>query len=142
MIFVSNNHPFLRFSRRETFQTIQNVLRKESARALSLSVVFVGSRFIRRLNRRFLNHDEVTDVIAFPFHDGLGVDGEVYVNLDRAKSQARAYRIGFGEEARRLLIHGMLHLLGYSDATARQKARMREREDDLLTKVPSKGGRS
>jgi probable rRNA maturation factor len=142
MIVVSNNHPFLRFSRRETFQTIQNVLRRESARALSLSVVFVGSRFIRRINRRFLNHDEVTDVIAFPFHDGMGVDGEVYVNLDRAKSQARAYRVSFGNEARRLLIHGTLHLIGYSDATARGKARMREREDYFLMYMSSKGGRS
>ena len=87
---------------------------------------------MRRINRRFLRHDEATDVIAFPLHDGMGIDGEVYVNLDRARSQARTYRIRFGEETRRLLIHGTLHLLGYSDATARGKARMKEREDYYL----------
>jgi probable rRNA maturation factor len=92
---------------------------------------------MRRINRRFLNHDGVTDVIAFPFHDGMGIDGEVYVNLDRARSQARTYRVRFGEEARRLLIHGTLHLLGYSDATSRGKARMREREDYFLATSPS-----
>jgi rRNA maturation RNase YbeY len=142
MIVVSNNHSFLRFSRRETFRTIQNVLRKESRRAVSVSVVFVGSRFIRRINRRFLRHDEVTDVIAFPLDDGMGIDGELYVNLDRAKSQARAYKVSFGEEARRLLIHGTLHLVGYSDATARGKARMRKREDYFLTHLSGNKGRS
>jgi probable rRNA maturation factor len=142
MIFVSNSHPFLRFSRRETFQTIQNVVRRESARPRSLSVVFVGSRYIRRINRRFLHHDTVTDVIAFPLDDGVGIDGEVYVNLDRARSQARTYTVSFGDEVRRLLIHGTLHLLGYSDATARGKARMKEREDFFLTHLSSKKGRS
>jgi probable rRNA maturation factor len=72
----------------------------------------------------------------------VGIEGEVYVNLDRARSQARTYTVSFGDEVRRLLIHGTLHLLGYSDATARGKARMKEREDFFLTHLSSKKGRS
>lgn len=137
MIFTSNNHPSLRFPKRETFRAIQSVLTDESARSFRLSVVFVGSRTMRRINRRFLGHDYVTDVIAFPLgeQDEPGAQAEIYVNLDRAKSQAREYHVPFVEETQRLLIHGTLHLLGYSDAGPRQKAAMTRRENFHLSRL-------
>ena len=137
MIFATNNHASLRFPKQETFRAIQSVLKSESARSCRLSIVFVGSRSIRRINRRFLGHDYVTDVIAFPLgeRDEPGPQAEIYVNLDRAKSQARFYGVTFAEETRRLLIHGTLHVLGYSDANARQKARMTRREDFHLSRL-------
>ena len=134
MILVSNNHPTLRFPKRETFRTVESVLHYESVRAVHLSVVFVGSRFIRTINRRFLYHDYITDVIAFPLEElrGIAREGELYVNLDRARSQAREYGVSFAEETRRLLIHGTLHLLGYSDTGTRAKAEMTRRENWIL----------
>ena len=137
MIFTTNNHPSLRFPKRETFRAIQSVLKDESARSCRLSVVFVESRAIRKINRRFLGHDYVTDVIAFSLgeRDEPGAQAEIYVNLDRAKSQARDYGVTFAEETRRLLIHGTLHVLGYSDANARQKAGMTRREDFHLSRL-------
>lgn len=137
MIFTANNHPSLRFPKRETFRTIQSVLKDESVTSFRLSVVFVGSRTIRGINRQFLGHDYVTDVIAFPLgeEDEPGAQAELYVNLDRAKSQGRDYGVTFAEETRRLLIHGTLHLLGYSDASPRQKARMTRREDSHLSRL-------
>ncbi len=137
MIVVTNNHSSFRFPKRETFRAIQTVLEHESVRSFQVSVVFVGSRFIRRINRRFLQHDYVTDVIAFPLGErkGTPLEGEMYVNLDRAKSQAREYAVPFLEETRRLIIHGTLHLLGYADSSARKKAQMTRREDLLLDRL-------
>ena len=137
MIFVTNSHPSLRFPTRETFRALQCVLRLEAVRSFELSVVFVGSRFIRRVNKEFLRHDYATDVIAFPLGEkGTSpLEGELYINLDRAKSQARSYRVTFAEETRRLLIHGTLHLLGYTDATPRKKAVMTRREDEILARL-------
>jgi len=137
MIFTTNNHPSLRFPKRETFRAIQSVLKDESARSFRLSVVFVGSRSIRAINRRFLGLDYVTDVISFPLGEEHepGAQAEIYVNLDRARSQARDYRVSFAEETRRLLIHGTLHLMGYSDSSPRQKARMTRREDFHLSRL-------
>ncbi len=137
MIFTTNNHPSLHFPKRETFRAIRSVLKDESARSFRLSVVFVGSRTIRAINRRFLGHDYVTDVISFPLGEEHepGAQAEIYVNLDRAKSQARDYRVSFAEETRRLLIHGTLHLRGYFDASPRQKARMTRREDFHLSRL-------
>ena len=137
MIVVANNHPTLRFPKRETFRAIQSVLEYESVRSFQVSVVFVGSRFIRRINRRYLQHDYITDVIAFPLGEGKGnpLEGEIYVNLDRGRSQAREYRVTFAEEIRRLLIHGTLHLLGYTDSMSRKKAQMTQRENLLLARL-------
>jgi len=89
------------------------------------------------MNKRYLRHDYVTDVIAFPLGEGRGAppEGEIYVNLDRARSQARAYGVSFAEETRRLVIHGTLHLLGYVDSNARRKAQMTKREDFLLARL-------
>jgi probable rRNA maturation factor len=137
MIFITNSHPSLRFPKQETFRAIRSVLKDESARSYRLSVVFVGSRTIRAINRRFLDHDYVTDVIAFPLGEEHepGAQAEIYVNLDRAKSQAREYRVSFADETRRLLIHGTLHLMGYADETPRHKARMTRREDFHLSRL-------
>lgn len=137
MILVANNHPFLRFPKRETLRAVQSVLQCESVSSCQVSIVFVGSRFIRGINRRFLRHDYITDVIAFPLGegDGKGREGEIYVNLDRAKSQARDYGITFVQETRRLIIHGVLHLLGYTDSSPRKKARMTRCEDALLARL-------
>ena len=137
MIFVTNSHPSLRFPKQETFRALECVLKLEAVRRFELSVVFVGSRFIRRMNREFLQHDYTTDVIAFPLgEDGISpLEGELYINLDRARSQARSYGVTFAEETRRLLIHGTLHLLGYKDSTPRTKAVMTRREDEILARL-------
>ncbi|HEX9829166.1 MAG TPA: rRNA maturation RNase YbeY [Bacteroidota bacterium] len=138
MVQVINHHSRLRFSRSETQRAVRSVLRRESKHLSSVSVVFVGSRFIRRINRDFLGHDIITDVISFPLQDGLGVDAELYINLERAKSQAREYNVKFKDEVLRLVIHGTLHVLGYDDTTKKAKQRMRRREDFYLTRL-SKG---
>lgn len=90
---------------------------------------------MKSINKEYLSHDRVTDVIAFPFQDGVGVDGEVYVNLDQARRQAKEYGVQFGNEVRRLLVHGALHLAGYRDSSKRLKEEMRRREDFYLVRL-------
>ena len=132
MILISTNHPNLRFSSRDVFHTLQIVYRGEKKVIPALAVICTHSRFIRKINREFLKHDYVTDVIAFPLGDEGGVEGEIYINLDAAKKQAREYGVTFTQEARRLLIHGALHLLGYEDATKNEKKKMSMREEIYL----------
>lgn len=138
MVEVINHHPRYRFSKKETQRTVQAVLRKERKKLSSLSVVFVGHRVMRKINRLFLGHDYSTDVISFPLMDGLGFDAELYINLDRAKSQAKQYKVPYSHEVRRLLIHGTLHLLGYDDRTEKQRKQMQRREDFYLTRLTQK----
>jgi rRNA maturation RNase YbeY len=87
---------------------------------------------IRSLNRRFLRHDSSTDVLAFPLGDQDVLEGEIYVNLDRARNQAARYRVSFAEELARLIIHGTLHLAGYDDSGTSAARRMKRIEDQYV----------
>jgi probable rRNA maturation factor len=114
---------------------VRAVLQGEGLPVRTLSVVFVGSRFIRSINRRYLGHDWVTDVLAFPLSEGRAIEGEIYVNLDRARMQARQYKVSTADETRRLIVHGVLHLAGYDDGTASTRRRMTARENHYVERL-------
>lgn len=132
MIDVAHQHPVRRFPRKESMRVVRTVLRREGGLRWDVSVVFTNDRHMRHINKTFLGHNTVTDVIAFPLRDVMAVDAEVYVNLDQAARQARQEKVSFAEEVRRLLIHGTLHVLGYSDTKVADRRRMRKREDHYL----------
>jgi rRNA maturation RNase YbeY len=132
MIDVAHQHSVRRFPRKEAMRVIRAVLRGEGSPQWEVSAVFTDDRHMRHINRTFLGHNRVTDVIAFPLQDTMEVDAEVYVNLDQAARQAVQERVSFAEEVRRLLIHGTLHILGYRDTKESDRQGMRKREDHYL----------
>lgn len=129
---VINAHPSIRQPRAPIVRCVRGVLSKERRVRGDITVVLVDDRTSRRLNRRFLAHDRPTDVLAFPLGDGQNLEGEIYVNLDKARRQARTYRVTPANETARLVIHGVLHLVGYDDRTGLRARRMKRREDDLV----------
>lgn len=122
---------------------------------VSLSVVLVDDATIHELNRRFLDHDEPTDVITFALDDALdseaGADGfvnpsphtlgEIYVSCERAAAQAAEWGNDPTREVRFLVIHGVLHLLGWDDATPADRQRMLDRQEAILRGATSGGDR-
>jgi probable rRNA maturation factor len=128
-VAVFNAHPALRIRRAGVIAAVRRVAEGERRKKAAVSVVFVGNRTSARMNRRFLGHEGATDVITFPLEEGRTVEGEIYVNLDRARTQARDYGVRFADEVCRLVVHGTLHLLGYDDRTAPLSRRMKRRED-------------
>jgi probable rRNA maturation factor len=108
-------------------------------------VVLVDDPTIHDLNRRFLGHDEPTDVITFPLDDAAGAGsfvlpgdgafrqlGEIYVSCERAAAQSGDWGSDPAREVRFLVVHGVLHLLGWDDATAEDRARMLARQEAIL----------
>ncbi|MGB9773005.1 MAG: rRNA maturation RNase YbeY [Bacteroidota bacterium] len=132
MISIYNAHPRIRLPREPFRRLVRLLLRQEKTSSSELSIVFVGHGQIRPLNARFLHHNRTTDVISFPLGEGRRLEGEIYVNLDQAREQASAYRTTFSEEVARLVVHGVLHLLGYDDHQISEAARMHARENELL----------
>ena len=138
-IVVHNAHRRVTISTKETLEAARGVLKDEGLTSSLVSIIFVDNSYSRKLNRRYLAHPYATDVLAFPLRDGEVLEGEIYVNLDRAKIQAREHKVQFRNEVTRLVIHGLLHLLGYRDSTRKQKEKMSSKEDEYLVKYFDRG---
>jgi len=121
-------------------KAVEATLRSEKARvAGELNVIFVDRKRMLQLNKQFLAHAWDTDVIAFNY-DGApeGADapfGDVFVSVFQARKQAEELGHSVLEEILTLVVHGTLHLLGYDDATKKQKAAMFKKQDAVLTEL-------
>ncbi len=133
-VAVFNAHRAVRIRRSGVAAAVACVAGGERRKQASVSVVFIGNSASARMNRKFLGHAGGTDVISFPLGEGRRVEGEIYVNLDRARTQAREYGVRFAEEVSRLVVHGTLHLFGYDDRTA-LLARHMKRQEDRYVKI-------
>ena len=111
-----------------------------------VTVMLVGDRAIRALNKRYRGKDRATDVLSFDIGDGATSDdpfGDVVISVETARRHARAYGASLVEELQRLLVHGVLHLCGYDHHERRAAARMHGLTRKLLrTLNASKGRRS
>jgi probable rRNA maturation factor len=132
---IENTHKKYRIPRRETIQASKSVLKAEGLEYRLLNIIFINDRRSQQLNRMFLAHDYVTDVLAFRLDGGSALEGEVYVNLDRARIQAREYGVSFKNEVMRLVVHGLLHLIGYRDTTKRLQLKMVRKQEEYLQRI-------
>ncbi len=113
-------------------KAIDAVLKGENHQAQMISAVYCGDKFIKKINRTFLQHDYATDTISFRLNDGKKVEGEFYISLDTVARNARQYKVSEEEELLRVTIHSALHLVGYSDETAHEREEMTAKEDRYL----------
>ena len=98
----------------------------------ALSFIFTSNPSLREMNREYLNHDYFTDVITFDYSDGDVVSGDVFISIDQVRINAESYDEKFEDELRRVMIHGVLHLMAFDDSTDGEKAMMRKLENEAL----------
>ena len=99
-----------------------------------LNYVLLTDKALLEYNRRYLDHDEFTDVITFDGQTGTGVSGDVLMSYDRIKENATSFGVSAQNELRRVMVHGLLHLLGHADKSKAAKQAMRGLEDKYLGK--------
>lgn len=119
---------------RRLCEAVQAVFSGERIRRAHVSVVVVDDRTIHRLNRRFLDHDEPTDVITFSLEDGESIDGEIVTSADTATAAAKRFGWTMADELLLYAVHGALHLAGYDDQAPSERRAMRSRERRYLAK--------
>ena len=101
-----------------------------------LQIVFVDSKEIHNINKKFLKHDYSTDIITFNYSlEKSKFDGEIYISIEDAAENARSFNVTLNNEIIRLIIHGILHLLGYDDVKVKDKRIMKTFEDELVEKL-------
>jgi probable rRNA maturation factor len=113
---------------------IKRVVTKESKSLVSLNYIFCTDDYLREINIQFLKHKTYTDIITFNYNPSkLEIEGEIYISIDRVLENAEIYKTDFFTELNRVMVHGVLHLLGYNDKTKSEKQAMREKEDACLS---------
>ena len=97
-----------------------------------IGYMFCSDNYLIEVNRSYLNHDTYTDIITFDYVEGDLVSGDIMISIDRVKENAVTFNTSFENELHRVIIHGVLHLLGQGDKTKDEAAMMRKREAEAL----------
>ncbi|HUZ58490.1 MAG TPA: rRNA maturation RNase YbeY [Hanamia sp.] len=102
----------------------------------SVSYVFCTDEFLLKLNQEYLKHDTLTDILTFTLSGtSLPIVSEIYISVERVRENAQNLDVKYEDELHRVMIHGILHLCGYSDHSPKEKAEMRSKEDYYLSKL-------
>ena len=107
-------------------------IKKKNNRTHSVVFIFCSDNYLQKINREFLKHTYLTDVITFDYSTEKGLVGDVFISIDRVKENAKTYNVKFKEELTRVMIHGVLHLMGYNDKEEKEKEIMRGLENEFL----------
>ena len=97
-----------------------------------ISVVMCSDKRLLEVNQKYLNHDFYTDIITFDYSEGCEVSGDLMISYERVKENAAGQKVTVQHELRRVMVHGVLHLLGFKDETEEDAAEMRSQEDAAL----------
>lgn len=111
---------------------IQNCVQKEGFKLGEISYIFCDDEYLHKLNVEYLNHDTLTDIISFDYSIDNVIMGDIYISIERVKDNAKDFNSTFEDELARVIIHGVLHFLGFKDKTENEKAEMRQKEDSAV----------
>lgn len=111
---------------------LNNVCKEEGKSLGVLTVVFCSDNYLLKVNKKYLQHDYYTDIITFDYSEGKTISGDLLVSTERVFENALSLGVEFKHELKRVLVHGVLHLIGYDDKTEALKSEMRNKEDYYL----------
>ena len=135
MISYNYETPFTLSSEKETTDWITNCIAQDGYTLGELCYIFCDDAYLHKINMEFLQHDTLTDIISFDNTLGKCVGGDVFISVERVAENATTFDTSFTNELHRVLIHGVLHYMGYKDKTAIEKEEMRSKEDACLLLV-------
>ena len=98
----------------------------------NIGYLFCSDAYLLEVNKQYLNHDTYTDIITFDYVEADRVSGDILISVDRVSENAKIFQVPFEQELHRVIIHGILHLLGQEDKSDRDAAMMRKKEDEAL----------
>lgn len=122
-------------------QQIKQLIEEENFKTGDISVIFCSDDYLLEMNKSHLNHDYYTDIITFNYVDGDLISGDLFISVDRINENAAKYNVTFYEELYRVVLHGVLHLVGYNDKTDQEKKVMRKKENYYLRKIELRADR-
>jgi probable rRNA maturation factor len=116
---------------------INSVLKSEGYTEGDITYVFCDDEYLHKINLEYLNHDTLTDIISFDYSIGKQIHGEIYISIERIKENAFEFNEPFDNELKRVIIHGILHFMGYKDKTPKEEKIMRNKENEAIATFPT-----
>jgi probable rRNA maturation factor len=115
-------------------QWITAAIQNEGFKLKALTYIFCSDNYLLQINWQYLNHDTYTDIVTFDNSEGNEfVTGDIFISIERIRENADKFNVAETTELHRVIIHGVLHLLGYKDKSAPDKQKMTEKEDFYLS---------
>ncbi len=111
---------------------VAQIVTSEGRESGDLSFVFCDDTYLLEINQKFLGHDSLTDVITFNYSDDNILFGDVFISIERLKENSCKFNSEFVDELRRVMAHGVLHLLGYDDKSDKDSKEMRAKEEEKM----------
>ena len=115
-----------------TKKWITQCVKKENKEIIKIEFFFSTDTYLNKLNKKHLNHNTLTDVITLDYSTKKHIIGDIFISVDRITENSKQYQTTFKRELARVMIHGVLHLIGYKDKSVDEKIIMREKENEYL----------
>ena len=118
--------------KRITSRWLKAVAESEGKKLGDISVIFCSDNYLLEVNKKYLKHDYYTDIITFDYCEGSKLSGDLFISVDSVRANAAFYETEFHVELRRVIVHGLLHLMGYDDHSDEDITQMRAKENACL----------
>ncbi len=129
------NEKGIRVDKRTVHSIVKLITSELNLYVMSLEFNFISSKTIIEVNKNYLRHNYSTDIITFDYSDEKNIlDGEIFISIQDAVENSKKYGVSSDNELLRLIIHGILHLIGFDDTTDAKKKKMKIAENDLVKK--------
>ncbi|WP_114777676.1 rRNA maturation RNase YbeY [Botryobacter ruber] len=132
--FVSEDIDFALTNPEQIAKWITRVIEQHKQELGIVTYIFCSDDYLHNINLEYLDHDTLTDIITFNNADEEGIiEGDIFISIDRVRDNAQSLGLSFEDELHRVMIHGILHLLGFKDKTKKEAEQMRKQEDSSLS---------
>ena len=132
MITFNSETSFTLKNHKKLVKWIGDVISSEGFQVGEINYIFCNDSYLNKINQEFLNHDTFTDIISFDYTLGKEVGGDIFISTERVLENAEKFNEVFETELHRVMIHGILHFMGYKDKTKKEKTLMRTKEDENI----------
>lgn len=130
--FFTQDIPFTFKGRRLTSRWLKTVAEGEGKQLGDISIIFCSDNYLLDINKKYLQHNYYTDIITFDFCEGNRLSGDLFISVDSVRLNAAEYGSSFEDELNRVIVHGLLHLMGYDDHSDEDITQMRAKENACL----------
>ena len=130
--FYSEDIEFSLLNSSKISDWISQTIIDEGKQLQQVNFIFCSDQYLHKINLEYLAHDTLTDVITFPYSEGKIIHGDIFISIDRIEENAKSFGVAFQHELCRVMIHGVLHLIGYLDKSPDEKKLMTTKENLYL----------